>query len=178
MKQLFNPFRLLSAITLLALATGCATTSTSRTDLLSAAGFQVLTADTPQKQEMLKSLPTNQLSLVTWQGENFYVQPDVPNNRAYVGRAREFQAYQQLRLARQLSNDNLMAARMNQNAMHNWNRCWGTSMHNCFHRRTHSRRVHRRVDAGLPPRSLAEMGGFMEIAPPGTPSRFRSHHDA
>jgi hypothetical protein len=139
MKQLFKPFRVLSAIALLVLATGCATTSPSRTDLLSAAGFQVSTADTPQKQEMLRSLPAGRLSMVTWEGETFYVQPDVPNNRAWVGRQREFQAYQQLRLARQMSNDNLMAARMNQSAMRDWNRGWGPSMHGCFHRRSRFR---------------------------------------
>lgn len=141
MNELFKPFRILSAIALLTLATGCATTSTSRTDLLSAAGFQVLVADTPEKQEQLKLLPRGQLSFVTWEGENFYVQPDLPNNRAFVGRPREFQTYQQLRLARQLSNDNLTAARMNQNAMHSWNRGWGPSMHRCFHRRSDFRRV-------------------------------------
>jgi len=142
MNEIFKPIRILSVIALLALATGCATTSTSRTDMLSAAGFQSLPADTPQKQELLKTLPTGQLSLATWQGETFYVQPDVPNNRVFVGRQREFQAYQQLRLARQISNDNLRAAQMNQHAMHTWNRGWGPSMHNCFHRRSH-RRVHR-----------------------------------
>jgi hypothetical protein len=141
MKQLLKLFRKLSVLALLALATGCATTSTSRTDLLSAAGFQVATADTPQQQELLRSLPTGRLSLVTWEGETFYVQPDAPNNRAWVGRPREFQTYQQLRLARQMSNDNLMAARMNQSAMRDWNRGWGPSMHGCFHRS--QRRMHR-----------------------------------
>jgi len=154
MKHLFEPLRVLTAIVLLVLATGCATTSTSRTDLLSAAGFQVATADTPQQQELLRSLPAGRLSLVIWEGQTFYVQPDVANNRAWVGRPREFQAYQQLRLARQMSNDNLMAARMNQNAMRDWNRGWGSSMHRCFH---HSHRRHLRVDAS----------DFMGIAPAG-----------
>jgi hypothetical protein len=139
MNQLFKPFRVVSAIALLALATGCATTSSPRTDLLAAAGFQVAAADTSEKQELLKTLPTGQLSQVTWQGETFFVQPDVPSNRVWVGRQREFQAYQQLRLARQMSNDNLRAAQMNQQAMRNWNRGWGTSMRGCFHPRSHQR---------------------------------------
>ena len=51
MKQSFKSFRGLGAITLLALATGCATTTTtSTTDMLSAAGFKLVTADTPKNR--------------------------------------------------------------------------------------------------------------------------------
>ena len=133
MKQLFKPFRVPGAIALLALAVGCATTSTTQTtDMLTAAGFKLVTADTPKKQELLKSLPTGQLSLIIWKGKSFYVQPDVPNNRAYVGTPAEYQAYQQLRLAKQLSNDNLMAAQMNQDAMTRWN-AWGPGFYGGFY---------------------------------------------
>jgi hypothetical protein len=133
MKQSLKPFRVLGAITLLALAAGCATTTnTSTTDMLSAAGFKLVKADTPKKQELLKSLPTGQLSLITWKGKNFYVQPDVPNNQAYVGTPTEYQTYQQLRLAKQMSNDNLMAAQMNQNAMNNWG-AWGPGFYGGFY---------------------------------------------
>jgi hypothetical protein len=135
MKESFTPFRVAGAIALLALATGCATTTTtSTTDMLSAAGFKLVTADTPKKQELLKSLPTGQLSLITWKGKSFYVQPDVPNNRAYVGTPTEYQAYQQLRLAKQMSNDNLMAAQMNQDAMNNWG-AWGPGFYGGFYGR-------------------------------------------
>ena len=126
-------FRFFGALALLALVTGCATTQTTQTtDLLTAAGFKLVTADTPKKQELLKSLPAGQLSLITWKGKNFYVQPDVPNNRAYVGTPKEYQAYQQLRLAKQLSNDNLMAAQMNQDAMDNWG-AWGPGFYGGFY---------------------------------------------
>jgi hypothetical protein len=134
MKQSFKPFRALVAITLVALAAGCATTSTSTTDMLTAAGFKLVTADTPKKQELLKSLPTDQISLITWKSKNFYVQPDVPNNRAYVGTPAEYQTYQQLRLAKQMSNDNLMAAQMNQDAMMRWN-TWGPGFYGGFYGR-------------------------------------------
>jgi hypothetical protein len=60
------------------------------------------------------------------------VQPDLPNNRAYVGTPKEYQAYQQLRLAKQLSNDNLMAAQMNQDAMDRWN-VWGPGFYGGFY---------------------------------------------
>ena len=91
-----------------------------------------MSADTPKKQELLASLPTGQLTLITWKGKSFYVQPDLPNNRAYVGTPTEYQAYQQLRLAKQLSNDNLMAAQMNQDAMDRWN-VWGPGFYGGFY---------------------------------------------
>jgi hypothetical protein len=134
MKQLFRPIKILGAITLVALATGCATTSTTtqNTDLLTAAGFKLVTADTPQKQEVLKSLSPGQLSLVKYKGKTFYVQPASTANHAYVGTPAEYQSYQQLRLAKQMSNDNLMAAQMNADAMNNWN-AWGPTFYGGFY---------------------------------------------
>jgi len=135
MKLSFKEFRVAGTITLLVIVTGCATTSTTQTtDMLTAAGFKLVTADTPKKQELLNTLPKGQLSLITWKGKSFYVQPDVPNNRAYVGTPAEYQTYQQLRLAKQLSNDNLMAAQMNQEAMDNWG-VWGPGMYRGFYGR-------------------------------------------
>ena len=97
-------FRLLKgvcALPLLTIITGCAT-DTGKTDLLSAAGFKLVPADTPKKQELLATLTPGKLTLITWKGNQFYVQPDVPNNQAYVGTPAEYQSYQQLRLAKQM----------------------------------------------------------------------------
>ncbi len=132
MKQSFKPFRVLGTITLLALIAGCATTS-NHTDLLTAAGFKLLPADTPKKQELLQSLTPDKMSLVTYRGKQFYVWPDIPNNQAYVGTAAQYQTFQQLRLAQQLSNDNLMAAQMNQNAMMGWGGAWGPGFYGGFY---------------------------------------------
>lgn len=126
MKKLLNHSQVVAVVALLILAAGCATTEISHENLLAAAGFQQRTADTPKKQELLASLPKNQLSLITWKGQSYYVQPDATStNVAWVGRAAEYQAYQQLRLARQMSNENLMAAQMNQDAMYRWGGAWG-----------------------------------------------------
>ena len=46
------------------------------------------------------------------------------NNQAYVGGPKQYQAYQQMRLAKQISNQNLEAAEMNQAASMNWG-AWG-----------------------------------------------------
>jgi hypothetical protein len=134
MKQIRVSFKMISAAVLLALTVGCATTN-SNADLLSAAGFRRIPADTPQKQELLKTLTPGRLTLITWKGKQFYVQPDVPNNLAFVGTPAEYQTYQQLRLARQLSNENLMAAQMNQNAMMGWGRAWGPGFYGGFYGR-------------------------------------------
>jgi hypothetical protein len=130
MKQLFRPIKILGAMTLVTLAAGCATTQT--TDMLSAAGFKLVNADTPQKQEVLNSLPKGQLSLIKYKGKTFYVQPAATPNQAYVGTPAEYQTYQQLRLARQISNDNLMAAQRNQNDMARWN-SWGPTFYGGFY---------------------------------------------
>ena len=85
MKQLLNYSRLIVVAVLLAAAAGCATSGSSE-NLLAAAGFQQRTADTPKKQELLNSLSRNQLTLITWNGRNYYVQPDSTNpNLAWVG---------------------------------------------------------------------------------------------
>jgi hypothetical protein len=100
--------------------------------MLTAAGFKLMTADTPKKQEVLNTLPKGQISLVTYKGKTFYVQPAAAPNQAYVGTPKEYQSYQQLRLAKQMSNDNLMAAQMNQDAMMRWN-TWGPGMYGGFY---------------------------------------------
>ena len=100
--------------------------------MLSAAGFKLVNADTPKKQELLKTLPADQLSLVTFKGKTFYVQPASTPNQAYVGTPAEYQKYQQLRLERQLSNENLMAAQMQQADMYRWN-AWGPSFYGGFY---------------------------------------------
>ena len=134
MKQSFTPFRIISAVALLALTAGCATTSstTQTTEMLTAAGFKLLTADTPKKQDVLNTLPKGQLSLVTYKAKTFYVQPAAASNQAYVGTPKEYQTYQQLRLAKQMSNDNLMAAQMNQDAMMRWG-AWGPGFYGGFY---------------------------------------------
>jgi hypothetical protein len=134
MKQPFNAFRILGVIALLAIATGCATSTTQTTDLLSAAGFKLVTADTPKKQELLATLPPGKLTLIPWKGKQFYVQP-ASNNQAYVGTPAEYQTYQQLRLAKQMSNDNLMAAQLSQDDMYGWGRAWGPGLYGGFYGR-------------------------------------------
>ncbi len=132
MKQVL---KVLGAIALLAIAAGCAT-NTGKTDLLSAAGFKLVPADTPEKQQLLATLPPDKLTLIVWKGKQFYVEPaSGSQDQAYVGTPAEYQAYQQLRLAKQMSNDNLMAAQLNQDSMSGWGRAWGPGLYGGFYGR-------------------------------------------
>ena len=95
-----------------------------RSNLLIAAGFQVIVPKTAAQQQKLQSLPADKVTLVQKDGKNYYVFPDAANNQAYVGGLTQYQAYQQLRLANKLANENLEAAELNQEASMDWG-AWG-----------------------------------------------------
>jgi len=112
MKQIFAPFRILAAIAMLALAAGCANIQ-SKEDSLAAAGFKAITPKTAAKQEQLKALPPDKVSMVQRSGKTYYVFPDAAHNLAYVGGPKQYQAYRQLRMKQKLANEKLEAAEMN-----------------------------------------------------------------
>lgn len=86
-----------AALTLAVALTACATTKTPSTaKLLSDAGFKTVVADTPARQERLKSLPTDKISRVTKDGQIYYVYPQAKQNALLVGRPDQYQAYRQL----------------------------------------------------------------------------------
>jgi hypothetical protein len=88
-----------AAFALLALAAGCASApSAQQTEaLLSAAGFKTVPASTAAQLQHLPTLPQGQVTMVTQTGKNWFVYPDVPGNRIYVGTEKEYQAYLKLR---------------------------------------------------------------------------------
>ncbi len=102
---------LLSTAILLTLAIGCSTTK-GREDMLSAAGFKMIPANTPEREAKLKSLPANEITTVQRDGIQYYVFPDQKNNVAYVGQEQEYQTYQKLRLQKQLADEQLNTAEM------------------------------------------------------------------
>ena len=112
MKHIFSGFNLIGAIALVALTVGCANTQHTE-NLLSAAGFRTVIANTPQRQQQLKALTPNKVTLVQRKGKNYYVYADPANNQAYVGNPSQYQKYQQLRLASNLAQDQLETARLN-----------------------------------------------------------------
>jgi len=106
---------------------GCATTNQTTENMAVAAGFQRLTPKNANQESILQSLPPGKVTPIQHEGKQYYVLPDAPNNQAYVGGPKQYQAYQQLRLAKQMSNENLMAAQLNAQAAA-WNSWggWGT----------------------------------------------------
>ena len=126
MKQLFTKFNLFGAVGLLALLVGCGSMQTqNKENLLIAAGFQVIAPKTAAQQQLLNSLPPDKVTPIRHAGKRYYVFPDAAHNQAYVGGPSQYQSYRQLRLANQLSNENLEAAEMNQMAaMQDWGG-WG-----------------------------------------------------
>jgi len=124
MHYLYTSLKVLAVLALAALAAGCAGDLKEKENLAAAAGFKVITPTKPEQAAILKSLPANKVTQVKQDGKVYYVLPDLANNQAWVGGPKQYQSYQQLRLARQISNDNLEAAAMNQQASMNWG-AWG-----------------------------------------------------
>ena len=112
MKQILTSLKMLSAIALLAVAAGCASTQ-SKENMLVAAGFKVITPKTATQEQKLKALPPDKVTLVQKSGKTYYVFPDAANNQAYVGGPKQYEAYRQLRLEKKLADEKLEAAEMN-----------------------------------------------------------------
>jgi hypothetical protein len=126
MNQLLHSMKYLVAAALVALAAGCATgnNALSNDNLAIAAGFKVITPTKPEQQALLAKLPKDKVSPVNYQGTTYYVLPDSMNNLAYVGGLPQYQDYQRMRVAKQLSNNNLEAAQMNEMNTMDWGG-WG-----------------------------------------------------
>jgi hypothetical protein len=125
MKHIITGFSLISAFALLALSVGCTGMQTqSKESLLTAAGFKTVVPKTAAQQKKLQALPPDKVALVQKDGKTYYVFPDAANNRALVGGPKQYQSYQQLRLANKLTNENLESAEIYQDASMNWG-AWG-----------------------------------------------------
>src|SRR5438045_2913759 len=100
---------LLIAGVLMVLAIGCSSTG-DKQNMLSAAGFKALPADSPERQAHLKALPHDKITPVQRSGTVYYVFPDEKNNILYVGQEAEYQRYQNLRIKKQMADEQLTAA--------------------------------------------------------------------
>ena len=119
------PATVMAACTIMLL--GCASTSTStqnKESMLVASGFKVITPKTAAQQQKLQNLPPGKVTMIQKGGKTYYIFPDPANNRAYVGRPREYQAYQQLRATNKLATENLETAETYQDAEMQWS-LWG-----------------------------------------------------
>jgi hypothetical protein len=88
--------------------------------MLTAAGFKMVPADSQQKLAHLNSLPPGKITSVNRDGTLYYTYPDAKNNMLYVGQQEQYQEYQKLRLQKQMADEQLSAADMNEGAWGVW----------------------------------------------------------
>jgi len=99
-------------LALLALGVGCATT-TKTENMLSAAGFKMMPAATPEQKAHLKTLPPDKVTMVQREGKTYFVFPDLKQQVLYVGQQAQYDEYQKLRIQNQLAQDQMSAAELN-----------------------------------------------------------------
>ena len=115
---------MLMTVFFIAFAVGCSSTS-QKENMLTAAGFKMVPADTPARQAHLNSLPKDKITPVQRNGKMYYTFPDPKQNVLYVGQQPEYEQYQKMRLQKQMANEQLETAQMNQeNAWDAWGP-WG-----------------------------------------------------
>ncbi len=99
-----------------ALLTGCAAIEKAERggteQMLAAAGFNLVPADNPQRQAALAQLKPYVLSRQIRNGQPLYVYPDPQGNFAYIGNQAAYDKYQNLVVQQQISDQNMMAAQM------------------------------------------------------------------
>ncbi len=99
-----------------AMLTGCAAIQRAESkgteQLLAAAGFQALPANTPQRQSAMAALKPYTIQSQVRGDKVYYVYPDKKQNFAYIGDQAAYSRYQNLVVQQQISDQNLMAAQM------------------------------------------------------------------
>jgi hypothetical protein len=110
---------------------GCASIELARREntenLLSAAGFEIIPANSPERQKSLTAfIPFTIVRNLNGE-EVRYAYADPEQNILYSGNQAAYAKYQQFRLQQQIANANMQAAQLNMNAAQQWNdwACWG-----------------------------------------------------
>ena len=92
---------------------------------LSAAGFQIKFADTPEKIDHLKTMTQRTLFPTRRDGELYYMYADAGMcNCLYVGTEKAYQRYQKLAIQQQIARNQRNTAEMYQMSSMNWG-MWG-----------------------------------------------------
>src|SRR6266481_4959807 len=107
--------------------TGCATVRAHQTaeteQVLTAAGFRVEPADTPEKLAHLQTLTPQKVVRDVRDGQPQYVYADPQTCKClYVGDEQGYQKFQELRVQKEIAEEQESAARANWEASMNW---WG-----------------------------------------------------
>jgi hypothetical protein len=123
MKHIFTGFSMIGAFALVVLAMGCAQTGQTE-NLLSAAGFRIIIATTPQQQHHLQTLPPYKVTMARRNGKTYYVYADPAHNQIYVGTQFQYYRYRDLRLEKNLAQENLQTSELNAETAMGWD-VWG-----------------------------------------------------
>jgi hypothetical protein len=114
--------RIGGALLVLVIASGCAETPQQKAQqiepLLSAAGFHMHPADTPERQNAMKALTPYKIRYYTKAGKLHYWYAD-PDFCAciYVGNEASYQRFQKLRIEQRMANEQAQAAQLNEEAI-------------------------------------------------------------
>lgn len=112
---------LLAAVTV----AGCQTSNKSTTDLLSASGFTIRAATTPQQQAALASLPDRTITMRQVKGKSVFIYADAKGcNCIYVGNEQSYQQFKALQVQKSIASQQLMAAQINQDMAWDY-QTWG-----------------------------------------------------
>ncbi len=115
MKQKLNLSALIIIICLGFFIAGCAAIKESRAKeterMLSAAGFTIKLADTPEKIANIKLLTQDTVFPFDRNGTNYYIYANAHEKRLYVGSINEYNQYKELKHQKQVSEDNIADAR-------------------------------------------------------------------
>lgn len=105
---------------------GCASLNAEdREAMLAAAQFTRKQADTPAKLGRLNALPQRTLAFQKRKGANYYIYADATGcSCMYVGDEAAYQRYQQMRLQKNIADEQMAAAEIQQENALDWN-AWG-----------------------------------------------------
>jgi hypothetical protein len=124
MKRDFFGLPLTIFLLIATLIAGCANNSQSTEGTLSAAGFNVVIATTSQQLQHLATLPPYKMMHIKRNGIDRYVYADPSRKLIYVGGVFAYQRYKDLRLAKNLSQQDLQDAEFNAEIASGWG-VWG-----------------------------------------------------
>ena len=87
----------------ISLALACASVAArSPESMLESAGFKMIAANTPERIQVLKTIPPKKVTPVDRNGETFYVYADPDGCRCLrVGRQEQYEMYQRLKAGKQ-----------------------------------------------------------------------------
>jgi hypothetical protein len=92
---------------------------------LAAAGFRMKSADTPERLAKLQAMPVRKIFTKQREGETVYLYADPDFCKCiYAGRQEQYDRYQRLAIEKQIAQERVQAAEMDESAAMDWG-MWG-----------------------------------------------------